>query len=177
MERKTNSHILEGYGLASPLFVNPIDGSDIVGTIGSPALDRCHTCDENDNPVELGQEGELLVRGPQVMQGYWQCPDETAKVLKNGWLKTVTLRSCCQVVLKIVDRKRYDFGLWLTFIPTVGSHILPSWSSEVAVIRFELPLRGSVKPLSSKRLSLTENDVIAHAKKTLTNYKVPRSSV
>jgi len=93
-ERLSGGTLVEGYGLteASPVtHVNPIDGNDRLGSIGLPLPDtEVRIVDlESGRDVEPGAVGELLVRGPQVMKGYWQNPEETAGVLSNdGWLDT-----------------------------------------------------------------------------------------
>jgi long-chain acyl-CoA synthetase len=107
----TKSILVEGYGLTetSPVACcNPIDGSDKVGTIGLPVPStNIKLVDDNDQEVPMGQSGELCVFGPQVMQGYWKRPDETAKVLKNGWLHTGDIAVVDEDgYFKIVDRKK-----------------------------------------------------------------------
>jgi long-chain acyl-CoA synthetase len=92
-EELTGGTIVEGYGLteASPVtHVNPNRGTRKISTIGLPVPDTdCRIVSlETREPVEPGGEGELLIRGPQVMQGYWNRPDETADTLKDGWLHT-----------------------------------------------------------------------------------------
>src|SRR5690606_5857049 len=93
----TGSVLIEGYGLteASPIVCcNPVDGTDRTGTIGVPVPSTdVSLLDENGNEVSPGEEGELAVRGPQVMQGYWQRPDESANVLVDGWLRTGDMAS------------------------------------------------------------------------------------
>jgi long-chain acyl-CoA synthetase len=91
----TKTMVVEGYGLteASPVVCcNPIDGTHRVGTIGLPlpSTDVKLVDDDGKEVTAPGEAGELCCTGPQVMQGYWQRPDETAKVLENGWLKTGT---------------------------------------------------------------------------------------
>src|SRR5699024_9654829 len=90
---KTKSPIFEGYGLTETRPVvccNPIAGdNDRFGTIGMPLPSTMVVLKDDDgNDVAQGQEGEICVQGPQVMQGYYNRQDETDKVLKNGWLHT-----------------------------------------------------------------------------------------
>jgi long-chain acyl-CoA synthetase len=86
--------LVEGYGLteASPLtHANPVNGLTKPGTIGLPVPDTdCRIIDlhDPDKPVPPGQRGELCVRGPQIMLGYWHRPEETARTIINGWLHT-----------------------------------------------------------------------------------------
>jgi long-chain acyl-CoA synthetase len=90
----TGGVLVEGYGLteASPVVMgNPLDGTARPGTIGVPLPDTDARVVDLSDPardVAAGREGELWIRGPQVMLGYWQRPDETAGVLRDGWLRT-----------------------------------------------------------------------------------------
>jgi long-chain acyl-CoA synthetase len=93
-EQLTGAVIVEGFGLteASPgTHVNPVRGQRKPGTIGLPISDtdsRAVDVEDGRTEVPPGQTGELIIRGPQVMRGYWNMPDETAKVLRDGWLYT-----------------------------------------------------------------------------------------
>lgn len=92
-ESVSGAKVVEGYGLteASPVtHCNPVYGERRVGTIGLPVpnTDAMIINAETWEPLPLGERGEIVVRGPQVMQGYWSRPDETAKVLRDGWLRT-----------------------------------------------------------------------------------------
>lgn len=93
-EELTGGRLAEGYGLTecSPVAVgNPLDGTARIGTIGIPLPDTdCKLVDLDDptRTVGIGERGELCIRGPQVMLGYWNRPDETADVLLNAWLRT-----------------------------------------------------------------------------------------
>ncbi len=92
-ESVSGAKVVEGYGLteASPVtHCNPVFGERRVGTIGLPLPDTDAAIIDPETWAFLppGQQGEIVVRGPQVMKGYWQRPDETAKVLRDGWLRT-----------------------------------------------------------------------------------------
>jgi long-chain acyl-CoA synthetase len=93
-ERKAGGKVIEGYGLteASPLsHANPFSGRRKGGSVGIPLPDtEAKIVDPQDGEVELpaGEAGELLIRGPQVMKGYWNLPEETARTLRQGWLHT-----------------------------------------------------------------------------------------
>lgn len=92
-EAVSGARVVEGYGLteASPVtHCNPVFGDRRIGTIGLPLPETISTImnSETGDFVPPGQTGEILVKGPQVMQGYWQRPDETAMVMKDGWLRT-----------------------------------------------------------------------------------------
>jgi long-chain acyl-CoA synthetase len=92
-EEVSGARVVEGYGLteASPVtHCNPVFGERRLGTIGLPlpSTDAAIINPDTWEFLPAGQEGEIVVRGPQVMAGYWQRPDETAKVLRDGWLRT-----------------------------------------------------------------------------------------
>jgi len=183
-EKKTGTKIFEGYGLTetSPVVsVNPINGGEQVGTIGMPVPStEVQLWDDEGRVVPLGQPGEIAVRGPQVMQGYWNRPDETAKVLKNGWLLTGDIAiQQDDGFFKIVDRKKdmilvSGFNVYPNEVEdAVASH---PGVLEVAAVGIPDPHSGeSVKIFVVLRdKQVTPEELIAHAKKTLTNYKVPK---
>ncbi|MBC7371920.1 MAG: AMP-binding protein [Bdellovibrionaceae bacterium] len=183
-KQTTRSPLIEGYGLTetSPVACcNPVDGTDKVGTIGFPVPSTDIILVDDDNKVVgPGQPGELCVKGPQVMQGYWKRQDETDKVLIDGWLHTGDIATVDNDgYFKIVDRKK-DMILVSGFnvYPNEVEDAIASHPGvlEVAAIGVNDEHSGeAVKVFIVKKdPSLTEQDVIAHAKKTLTNYKVPR---
>ena len=108
----TKTKVIEGYGLTetSPVACcNPVDGTDRVGTIGLPFPSTfVKMIDDDGNDVAKGQPGELCVKGPQVMKGYWQQPEETAKVMTtDGFFKTGDIGVMDDTgFCKIVDRKK-----------------------------------------------------------------------
>jgi long-chain acyl-CoA synthetase len=181
----TKTPIMEGYGLSetSPvLTVNPIWGGDIVGTIGIPvhATDLI-LLDDDGKEVPIGTEGEIAAKGPQVMKGYWNRPDETAKIFIDGWLKTGDIAIQLESgFFKIVDRKK-DMILVSGFnvYPNEVEDAIASHPGvlEVAVIGVADERSGEVVKafVVKKDASLTEAQVIEYAKKSLTGYKVPRS--
>lgn len=109
-EKRTGCVVVEGYGLteSSPvLTVNPIDGENKPGSIGQPlvATDIELREAETEKPVAQGERGELWAKGPQIMKGYYNQPEETAHVLKDGWLRTGDIAVMDeQGYFKIVDR-------------------------------------------------------------------------
>jgi long-chain acyl-CoA synthetase len=112
-EQITGSSILEGYGLSetSPItHSNPFLGVRKPGSIGIPYPDTdCKIVDPDDGERELpiGEEGELIIKGPQIMKGYWNRPNDTASTLKNGWLYTGDIaRMDEDGYFYIVDRKK-----------------------------------------------------------------------
>lgn len=181
----TKSLIIEGYGLteASPVVcANPIDGNDRMGHIGLPLPSTdVILLDDDNKPVAKGQPGELCVRGPQVMQGYWNQPEETAKVLIDGWLHTGDVAILDDDgYFKIVDRKK-DMILVSGFnvYPNEVEEAIASHEKVLEVAAIGLPDESSgevVKVVIVKKdASLTADEVIAHARKSLTGYKVPKS--
>ncbi|WP_334155010.1 long-chain-fatty-acid--CoA ligase [Tepidimonas sp.] len=109
---RTGCPICEGYGLSetSPsASCNPVTTTEFTGTIGLPLPSTEMKCiDDADNEVPLGAPGEIAIRGPQVMAGYWQRPDETAKVMTaDGWFRTGDIGVMDERgYFKIVDRKK-----------------------------------------------------------------------
>lgn len=112
-ERLTGARVVEGYGLseASPgTHVNPVYGLRKVGSIGLPLPDtdaRIVDMETGERELGIGEVGELLIRGPQVMKGYWNAPEETAATLRNGWLHTGDIARVDEDgYFFIVDRKK-----------------------------------------------------------------------
>jgi len=184
-KEKTQSLLVEGYGLteSSPVVcVNPIDGNDRIGTIGLPVPSTdVKLIDDDGKEVAAGEQGELCCKGPQVMQGYWQRPDETAKVLTaDGWLITGDIAQVdSEGYFKIVDRKK-DMILVSGFnvYPNEVEEAISSHPGVLEVAAIGIPDEHSgeiVKVFVVKKDSnLNEKDVIAHAKLSLTGYKVPK---
>jgi long-chain acyl-CoA synthetase len=112
-EAETGGRIIEGYSLTEAmlaLIANPVDGINKPGSVGIPLPDvEARIVDSADGHTVLapGQVGELLLRAPQMMQGYWKAPDETAEVLRDGWLYTGDLAYMDEDGYTfIVDRKK-----------------------------------------------------------------------
>ena len=189
-EELTGGIIIEGYGLteASPVtHVNPIKGLRKAGSVGIALPDTdCRVVDletgERDAPV--GQEGELVVRGPQMMRGYWQMPEETKTALRDGWLFTGDIAVMDEDgYVFVVDRKK-------DMIIAGGYNIYPREIDEVlyehpgildaVAVGVPDPYRGeTVKAFVVPRPgeSLTEAEVIRFCRERLAAYKVPRSVV
>jgi long-chain acyl-CoA synthetase len=176
--------VIEGYGLteASPVVsFNPVDRVK-EGTIGIPFPSTdVRLVDENGADVGIDQPGELVCKGPQVMLGYWQRPDETAKVLRDGWLYTGDVAQMDgEGYFKIVDRKK-------DMILVSGFNVYPNEVEdcianhpgvrEVAVIGVPDEHSGeAVRAFVIKKdPGLTEESVIKHCRESLAGYKVPRS--
>jgi long-chain acyl-CoA synthetase len=179
----TKSPVVEGYGLteASPIVCcNPIDGTDKTGTIGLPFPSTdIKLVDDSDNDVPAGEPGELWIKGPQVMKGYWNKPEETDKVLTNGWLKTGDIALIDdQGFLKIVDRKK-DMILVSGFnvYPNEVEDVVASHPAVLEVAAIGVPDMHSgevVKIFVVKKSEVTEADLIEFSRKKLTGYKVPK---
>lgn len=180
----TKSVVVEGYGLteASPVVsCNPIDGRDRVGTIGLPMPSTdVKLVNDDGQEVPMGEAGELCCKGPQVMAGYWNRPDETAAVLQDGWLKTGDVAVVePDGFFKIVDRKK-DMILVSGFnvYPNEVEEVIASHPGVLEVAAIGIPDEHSgeiVKAVIVKRdPNLTSEEVISHARKSLTGYKVPK---
>src|SRR5262249_14641190 len=147
----TGAVVVEGYGLseASPVtHVGPLDGSARPGTIGLPIPDTEAIVVDAENGTDVlppGQVGELLVRGPQVMAGYWNDPDATAAALHDGWLHTGDLATMdADGFFKIVDRKKdLIITSGVNVYPTDVEHVLRQFDGleDVAVLGVPDPQR------------------------------------
>ena len=129
---RTKTPVVEGYGLteASPVVCcNPLDGRDQIGTIGLPLPStQIRLMDDNNNTLPLGETGELCVKGPQVMLGYWNQPEETSKVFDaEGWLHTGDIAMIApDGFIKIMDRKK-------DMISVSGFKVFPNEVEDVAM--------------------------------------------
>ncbi|MDT9641454.1 AMP-binding protein [Pseudomonas protegens] len=186
----TGVPIIEGYGLTecSPVVsISPIDiarmrEGDFTGTIGVPLPSTwVRFVREDGQLAELGEEGELQVRGPQVMKGYWQRPEETAKVLdRHGWLSTGDVGVMNeQGFIRLVDRKKdmilvSGFNVYPNEIEDVVA--LHPGVAEVAAIGVEDDVTGEKVKIFVVRKdpALTQDQLLAHCREYLTGYKVPR---
>lgn len=183
--RVTGVPLLEAYGLTetSPaVCVNPLDLEDFNGTIGLPLPSTEVSIRSDDGEfLAVGEVGEICARGPQVMRGYWNKPEETAYVLdEKGWLKTGDIGVMDeQGFVSIVDRKK-DMILVSGFnvYPNEVESVVASCPGvlEVGVIGVEDGKSGeAVKAVIVRNDdTLTEQEVIEHCRENLTSYKVPR---
>jgi len=187
LKNLTGATILNVYGLTetSPLATGNAWGADFTpGTVGFPLPGtdaRIVDLETGTNDVPAGQPGELIFKGPQVMKGYYQKPEETSKVLRDGWLYTgdiATMNENCEIA--IVDRKKDmiiagGFNIYPNEIDDVLS--LHPGILEACVIGVQDAYRGeTVKAYVVARpgQSLNEEEVLEHCRKHLTGYKVPR---
>ncbi|MSR12074.1 MAG: long-chain fatty acid--CoA ligase [Gammaproteobacteria bacterium] len=183
----TGTEILEGYGLTecSPVVAVNIPGKNKPGTVGPVVPDtEIKLVDDAGNEVAQGQRGELWVRGPQVMLGYWQQPEATAEILdQDGWLRTgdyveVDADNC----ISIVDRKK-------DMILVSGFNVYPNevedWVNqhpgvlESAAIGVRSEDTGEAIKLFVvlKNEPVAAADIVRHCKQRLTGYKIPHEIV
>ncbi len=180
----TGTPIIEGYGLTetSPITsANPIDGTDRIGTIGLPMPSTdIKLIDDDGNEVEFGERGEICVKGPQVMRGYWKRPEETKKVLPDGeWLRTGDIAIALEGgFFKIVDRKK-DMILVSGFnvYPNEVEDAIALHPGVLEVAAVGVPSQRSGEAVKifvvKKDQNLTKEDLKAFAKTHLTGYKTP----
>jgi long-chain acyl-CoA synthetase len=184
-KQRTGVAIVEGYGLTetSPVVIsNPLDIEDWTGTIGVPVPStEVAILDEDDNELAVGEVGEISVRGPQVMPGYWNRPDETAKVFtRDGWLRTGDMGYADERgYFRITDRKK-------DMIVVSGFKVFPNQIedavalhpgvAEVAAIGEPDERSGEVVKIVvvKKDPALTEEALLEHCRQHLTGYKVPK---
>jgi len=181
----TRVPVLEGYGLTetSPVATtNPVDITDFTGTIGLPVPSTTITIrDDEENILPVGQVGEICISGPQVMKGYWQRPEDTAKVMsRDGAFKTGDIGVMDDKgFITIVDRKK-DMILVSGFnvYPNELEQVVASMPGvlEVAAIGVPDEHSGEVPKLFivKKDASLTEAQVMEFCKTQLTGYKRPK---
>lgn len=187
-QKLTKGKLVEGYGLseATPVtHANPIYGENRVGTIGLPfpsTLARIVDAESGQRDLGPGEVGELAVKGPQVMKGYWQMPTETANVLRDGWLYTGDIAQMDEDgYFQIVDRKK-DM-----ILGAGGYNIYPREVEEVlfqhpkveagAAVGIPIPGKGErVKAyvVLKEGETATEEEIIEFCKENMAPYKVPR---
>lgn len=186
-EEQTGSKMLEGYGLSetSPVtHCNPLIGERKPGSIGLPYPDtECMIVDLETglDEMPIGEEGELIIKGPQVMKGYWNRPEETSEVLRDGWLYTGDIAKMDQDgYFYIVDRKK-------DMVITGGYNVYPR---EVDEVLFEHPKVAEAVTIGlpddyygevikayvvlHEGESAAEEEIIEFCRQKLAKYKVPR---
>ena len=180
----TGTRLLEGYGLTecAPLVtISPYNAKGYDGTIGVPASSTdVKIMNEDGTEAAMGEPGEMWVKGPQVMKGYYNRPDATEEILKDGWLATGDV-ACMDESghFTIVDRKK-------DMIIVSGFNVFPNEIEEVimmhesaveaAAIGIPHDVSGEVVKVFVVRKdeSLTEEEIVKHCRDNLTNYKVPK---
>ena len=184
-KRITGTNIIEGYGLSetSPVATaNPPASEEFSGTIGIPLpLTEVALLDDDGNEVAFGEQGEISIRGPQVMKGYWQRPEETDKVIDaGGWLHTGDVaRMDEQGYFYIVDRKK-DMILVSGFnvYPNEVEDVIAMMPGVLEVAAIGVPDDKSGEAVKvfvvKKDPALTADAVKAFCRENLTGYKQPR---
>ncbi|AZQ86285.1 long-chain-fatty-acid--CoA ligase [Colwellia sp. Arc7-635] len=183
-EKVTGTRLLEGYGLTecSPLVtMSPYTQESYNGSIGVPAPSTdVRLIGDDGEEVALGQPGEMWVKGPQVMKGYYNRQDATDEVLKDGWLATGDIATMDENgFFRIVDRKK-------DMIIVSGFNVFPNEIEEVLVMHngiLEAAAIGVKHDVTGEAVkvfivkkdpSLSEQDIFAHCNEMLTNYKRPK---
>ncbi|MDQ3271167.1 MAG: AMP-binding protein [Pseudomonadota bacterium] len=186
----TGTRVAEGYGLTetSPVITfNPMTGTARPDSIGIP-VPGCEVrlVADDGSPAPVGQPGELAVRGPQTMLGYWQRPEDTALVIKDGWLYTGDVAVMDESgFFRVVDRKK-------DLVLVSGFNVYPN-EVEEALSKLDAIFEAAVVGIPDSRSGeavrayvvknpefegeLTQEMVIAHCKSLLTDYKIPKSIV
>jgi long-chain acyl-CoA synthetase len=180
----TGTPVVEGYGLteSSPvLSFNPLNGRAKEGSIGIPVPStELRLVDDDGQLVPAGEPGEIVARGPQVMQGYWQRPEDTEQALASGWLHTGDIGTMdAEGYFRIVDRKK-------DMILVSGFNVFPNEVEEV-IARHQHVQEAAVIGVPDEKMGetvrafvvarhpeLTEEEVIRHCREYLAAYKVPR---
>ncbi len=185
-ERLTGGKLVEGYGLseASPVtHCNPIYGLNKPGSIGLPFPDtdaKIVDIEDGKKEMSVGEPGELIIKGPQVMKGYWKRPDETALVLRDGWLYTGDIAYMDNDgYFYIVDRKK-------EMIIVGGFNVYPREVEEVLmkhpkvrdaiVVGIEHPIKGEIVKayvVLKEGMSASSDELINFCKEHLAPYKIP----
>ena len=186
-EAVTGAPLVEGYGLteSSPVVCfQPLNAKRQRDSIGIPApMTEVRLVDDSGVDVPLGQPGELLARGPQVMQGYWQRPEASAEVLKDGWLLTGDVAVMDEHgTFRIVDRKK-------DMILVSGFNVYPNEIEDV-LSRHPKVLEAAVVGMKDAKTgeavhafvvkrddSLTAEELLVHCRTLLTGYKLPAKVV
>ncbi len=184
-KRVTGNSIVQAYGLTetSPgAIVNPLHTEEFTGSIGLPLPStEVRICDDEGRDLPLGESGEICIRGPQVMEGYWKAPEETAKVmLPGGWLRTGDVGHMDERGYIYIDDRKKDmilvsgFNVYPNEIEGVVAE-LPG-VREVAAVGIPDARSGEVVKLFVVRSdpSLTEDAILEHCRQNLTGYKIPR---
>ncbi len=183
-KERTGNTILQGYGLTetSPAAVVCRVDEEFTGTIGLPIPStEVMIADDDGNPLAVGEVGEICIRGPQVMEGYWQRPAETAEVmLPDGWLRTGDVGRMDEGGYIFIEDRKKDMILVSGFnvYPNEIENVIVEMEDVLEAAAIGLPHERSGEIVKvfvvRKNDSLTEQDIIDHCKENLTNYKRPR---
>lgn len=184
----TGQHIRQAYGLTetSPgAIINPFGLNEFTGSIGLPiSSTEVRICDDSGEDLDIGEIGEICIRGPQVMEGYWRNPAETAEVmLPGGWFRTGDVGRMNEKGFVFIEDRKKDMILVSGFnvYPNEIEGIVVELDGvlEAAAIGKADPKSGEVVKLFVVRSdpSLTEDQVRKYCRANLTGYKVPREIV
>lgn len=180
----TGCPLVEGYGLTetSPVVtINPLDGTNKIGSIGLPIPNtEIKFIDDKNEEVLVGERGEICVKGPQVMAGYWNRKEATDEVIKDGWLMTGDIGVIDkQGFIQIVDRKK-EMVLVSGFnvYPNEVERVISSHPKVLEVGVIGVPDKKTSEAVKAvivkKDESLTEEEIKLYCKEKLTNYKCPK---
>jgi long-chain acyl-CoA synthetase len=183
-KQKTGQPILQGYGLTetSPVAICCRIGDDFTGTIGLPVPSTdAMIAGDDGNPLPLGDVGEICIKGPQVMEGYWQRPHETAEVmLPGGWLRTGDVGRMDEDGFVWIEDRKKDMILVSGFnvYPNEIENVIVEIDGilEAAAIGIADERSGEVVKVFAVRKdeTTTEQDVIDYCRENLTGYKRPK---
>ncbi|UCD56987.1 MAG: long-chain fatty acid--CoA ligase [Candidatus Hydrogenedentota bacterium] len=184
-EERTGAIITEGYGLTEATALvtsNPVDAERKPGSVGVPVRCEVKVVDGRDEEVPLGEVGEIVIRGKNVMKGYYNKPEETAEALRNGWLHTGDMgKFDSDGYLYVVDRKK-------DMIITGGYNIYPAEVENVlykhskiamaTVIGVPDEIKGEIAKayvVLKAGQSATEKEIIDFCRQRIAKYKAPRA--
>lgn len=184
-EERTGAIITEGYGLTEATALvtsNPIDGQRKAGSVGVPIRCEVRVVDENDKDVPVGEVGEIIIRGKNVMKGYYNKAEATAEAMKNGWLHTGDMgKYDSDGYLYVVDRKK-------DLIITGGYNIYPAEVENVlykhpaismaTVIGIPDEIKGEIAKayvVLKEGMTATEREIIDFCRERIAKYKAPRA--
>jgi long-chain acyl-CoA synthetase len=183
-KKMTGNTILQGYGLTetSPVATGTPLGYEFTGSVGLPVPGTdIMIADDDGNALPINEVGEICVKGPQVMEGYWQRPQETADVmLPGGWLKTGDIGRMDEGGYIFIEDRKKDMILVSGFnvYPNEIENVVVEMDGilEAAAIGIEDERSGEIVKLFAVRTdpSVTEQDVIDYCRDNLTNYKRPK---
>jgi long-chain acyl-CoA synthetase len=184
-EERTGAIITEGYGLTEATALvtsNPIDGARKAGSVGVPVRCEVRVVDEHDRDVPVSEVGEIIIRGRNVMKGYYNKPEATAETLKDGWLHTGDMgKFDSDGYLYVVDRKK-------DLIITGGFNIYPAEVENVlyrhpkvamaTVIGVPDEIKGEIAKayiVLKEGQTATEKEIIDFCRERIAKYKAPRA--
>ena len=180
----TGCDLTEGYGMTETSAVstiNPLGGHGRLGTIGVPIPSTdVRIVDEEGNVLSAGQTGEIQVKGPQIMKGYYNQPEASAQILKDGWLSTGDVGMMHEDgFFQIVDRKKdmilvSGFNVFPNEIESVLAMHPKVFEAAAVAVPDEKSGEAVKVYVVKKDDSLTEEELIAFCRENLTGYKIPR---